>query len=45
MACEKFGKKEEALKYYTMIKNEYPNSDEAQQIDKYITRVEVSIKK
>ncbi len=45
MACEKFGKKEEALKYYNIIKNEYPKSDEAQQIDKYITRVEVSVKK
>lgn len=45
MACEKFGKKEDALKYYTMVKNEYPASDEAQQIDKYINRVEVGLKK
>jgi tetratricopeptide (TPR) repeat protein len=44
MACEKFGKKEDALKFYNKVKNEYPNSEEAQQIDKYISRVEVTTK-
>jgi tetratricopeptide (TPR) repeat protein len=39
---EKSGKKEQALEAYTKIKNDYENSSEARQIDKYITRVKIS---
>lgn len=43
MAHEKFNKKEEALKFYNKIKNEYPSSEQAQQVDKYIYRVSASM--
>ncbi|MFW6276016.1 MAG: tetratricopeptide repeat protein [bacterium] len=39
---EQSGKKEEALEAYNKIKSNYKNSAEAQQIDKYITRVKIS---
>jgi len=39
MASEKAGKKADALKYYQRIKDEFPRSEEFQQIDKYIARV------
>ena len=42
MAHEKFNKKEEAIKFYNKIKNEYPFSEQAQQIDKYIYRASAS---
>lgn len=45
LAHEKFNKKEEALKFYNKIKNEYPYSEQAQQIDKYIYRVMASTSK
>lgn len=45
MAHEKFNKKEDALKYYNKVKNEYPFSEQAQQIDKYIYRVMASTAK
>ncbi|HPH16349.1 MAG TPA: tetratricopeptide repeat protein [Bacteroidales bacterium] len=39
MVYEKMGKKDKALEVYTKIKDEYPTSNEASSIDKYITRV------
>ncbi len=45
LAHEKFNKKEEALKFYNKVKNEYPFSEQAQQIDKYIYRVTASLTK
>lgn len=39
---EQSGNKEEALKAYNKIKDDYENSSEARQIDKYITRVKIS---
>jgi tetratricopeptide (TPR) repeat protein len=39
MAHEKAGKKADALKFYQRIKDEFPRSEEFQQIDKYIARV------
>ncbi len=39
---EQSGKKEQALEAYNKIKNDYENSSEARQIDKYITRVKIS---
>jgi tetratricopeptide (TPR) repeat protein len=43
-AYEDQGKKEDALKMYTQIKTDFPDSQEAQQIDKYIGRVSGTIK-
>lgn len=43
-AYEDKGMKEEALKMYTQIKTDFPDSQEAQQIDKYIGRVSGTIK-
>ena len=37
---ESDGKKEEALKNFLKIKNEYPMSTEAQEVDKYIARLQ-----
>ncbi|PWE00722.1 tetratricopeptide repeat protein [Marinilabilia rubra] len=39
---EEAGQNENALETYTKIKEEYENSFEARQIDKYITRVKIS---
>lgn len=38
--CEKLGDKEKALTYYKKIKENYPNSTEGFEIDKYISRIE-----
>ena len=38
--AEKLGQNEKALSYYTQIKEEYPNSMEGYDIDKYIGRIE-----
>lgn len=38
LALETLGKKEEALKLYEQIRNEFPKSSITQQIDKYIVR-------
>ncbi len=43
-AYEDKGQKEEALKVYTQIKVDFPESQEAAQIDKYIARVGGTIK-
>jgi tetratricopeptide (TPR) repeat protein len=43
-AYEDQGKKEDALKVYTQIKVDFPESQEAAQIDKYIGRVSGTIK-
>ena len=43
-AYEDKGQKEEALKMYTQIKTDFPESQEAAQIDKYIGRVGGTIK-
>jgi tetratricopeptide (TPR) repeat protein len=39
---ETAGQKDQALKVYTRVKEEFENSFEARQIDKYITRVKIS---
>lgn len=39
--CEALGRNDEALKRYTTIKEMYPQSVEARDIDKYITRLEI----
>lgn len=39
LACELNGKKEEAIKLYQEIKKEYPYSQQAQSIDKYLARL------
>ena len=39
LALESLGKKDEALKAYQKIKDDYNSSDEARDIDKYIARV------
>ncbi len=39
MAFEKQGKKEEAQKLYEKIRDEYPNTEEGRDIEKYIARV------
>ena len=39
MAYEVAGKKEDALKTYTRIKTDFPRSNEARDIDKYIARL------
>jgi TolA-binding protein len=38
----KLGKNEEALKYFKRIKNEFPNSTQATNIDVFIGRAEVA---
>ena len=38
--AEELGDKEKALAYYNKIKDQYPQSAEASDIDKYITRIE-----
>ena len=40
VAYEEMGKNAEALACYNKIKNDYPQSVEAYDIDKYITRIE-----
>ena len=40
LAAEALGKKDEALKFYQTVKNDYPQSIEAYEIDKYIAAVE-----
>lgn len=40
LACEKSGKKEEALKFYNRIKSDFPRSEEFREIDKFIARVQ-----
>lgn len=40
--CEALGQKEEALEYYQTIRDFYPKSIEAQDIDKYITRLQTA---
>ncbi|MFI3261303.1 MAG: hypothetical protein R3Y26_00185 [Rikenellaceae bacterium] len=39
VVAEKLGKKEKALEYYTIIKNQYPAAIESRDIDKYIGKV------
>jgi tetratricopeptide (TPR) repeat protein len=41
MALEKDGNLDRALEYYTIIQKEYSNSDEARDIDKFITRAQL----
>ena len=41
MALEEDGNTDRALEYYTIIQKEYPNSDEARDIDKFITRAQM----
>jgi len=41
MALEEDGNLSKAVEYYTTIKKDYPNSDEARDIDKYITRAQL----
>ena len=38
--CEEMGNKDKALDFYKKIKDQYPESAEASDIDKYITRIE-----
>jgi len=38
------GHKEEALQLYQQIRSEYPESQEAQQVDKYIARLGGEVK-
>ncbi|MCF0176156.1 MAG: tetratricopeptide repeat protein [Bacteroidales bacterium] len=40
VVCEELGKTDKALKYYKEIKESYPQSMEAVEIDKYISRIE-----
>ena len=40
VTAEQLGKNEEALKYYKTIKDQYPQSMEGYDIDKYISRIE-----
>ena len=40
LVAEKLGENEKALGYYTQIKNDYPESLQAYDIDKYISRIE-----
>ena len=42
ITCEEMGNKEKALGYYETIKDKYPQSVEAYDIDKYINRIKVS---
>jgi TolA-binding protein len=39
LANEKQGKKDEAKKIYEKVRDNYPNSDEGRDIEKYIARV------
>lgn len=39
--CEELGRNDEALRYYRIIKDKYPQTYEGYEIDKYITRIEV----
>ena len=41
MALEEDGSTDRALDYYIIIQKEYPNSDEARDIDKFITRAQM----
>jgi TolA-binding protein len=43
LAHELNGKKQDANKFYTEIKEKYPNSDQALEIDKYIGRAEAGL--
>ena len=38
--CEKLGQKDQALAFYKRIKEQYPQSMEGYDIDKYISRIE-----
>ena len=40
VVCEELGNNEDAVKYYTQIKEDYPQSMEGYDIDKYISRIE-----
>ena len=40
-AYEKSGDSDKALKIYQRIKKDFPNSTEASQVDKYITRIQL----
>ena len=40
VTCEELGDNAKALSYYRQIKDDYPNSMEAYDIDKYISRIE-----
>ena len=40
MVCEELGDNEKALSFYNKIKDQYPQSIEGYDIDKYITRIE-----
>ena len=40
VTCEELGDNAKALSYYQQIKDDYPNSMEAYDIDKYISRIE-----
>ena len=40
VVCEKLGQNEKALSFYKRIKEEYPQSMEGYEIDKYISRIE-----
>ncbi|MFA7116435.1 MAG: tetratricopeptide repeat protein [Bacteroidales bacterium] len=41
IASEELGNKDQALKYYQEIKDNYPNTYEGSEIDKYITRLNI----
>ena len=38
--CERLGNNEKALALYKKVKDQYPNSIEGREIDKYISRIE-----
>ena len=40
LVAEKLGQNEKALEYYELIKDQYANSPEGYEIDKYIGRIE-----
>ena len=40
--CEKLGQKDQALAFYKRIKEQYPQSMEGYDIDKYISRIEAA---
>jgi tetratricopeptide (TPR) repeat protein len=42
---ESLGNQEKALEYYEQIREKYPNSTEGRQVDKYIARVSLALKK
>ena len=40
IVCEELGNKEKALSFYKKIKDQYPQSIEGYEVDKYISRIE-----